>query len=211
MGLPIMPNKRVCVYIDGFNLYHAIDSLDQPHLKWVSLWALSEGLTRPNESLVSVKYFTAFAKWRDAAYRRHQRYIAALEVTGVEPIIGRFKKKTVKCKADCGLIFTTHEEKETDVNIGVHLMADALQDKFDRAMVVSADTDLTAAVRLVRARANAKLIDLIAPPGRMNRSREIRPLFEITSGRVARALFPEKITTKGGKTIIRPGSYSPPA
>ena len=26
---------RVACYIDGFNLYHAIDDLDKPHLKWL--------------------------------------------------------------------------------------------------------------------------------------------------------------------------------
>ncbi|MFO1241201.1 MAG: hypothetical protein U1E64_12690 [Sphingomonadaceae bacterium] len=28
--------RRVIVYIDGFNLYHAIDDLGQPHLKWLT-------------------------------------------------------------------------------------------------------------------------------------------------------------------------------
>ncbi len=26
---------RIIAYIDGFNLYHAIDSLGKPHLKWL--------------------------------------------------------------------------------------------------------------------------------------------------------------------------------
>ncbi len=33
--------KKVISYIDGLNLYHAIDDLNRPHLKWVDLWALS--------------------------------------------------------------------------------------------------------------------------------------------------------------------------
>ena len=32
-----MPRRRVSVYIDGFNLYHAIDALNENHLKWLDL------------------------------------------------------------------------------------------------------------------------------------------------------------------------------
>jgi len=36
-----MPTRTI-VYIDGFNLYHALDDLRENHLKWVDLWALSQ-------------------------------------------------------------------------------------------------------------------------------------------------------------------------
>ena len=54
-------SNRTIVYIDGFNLYHALDDLREPALKWVNLWSLSEKLLRPDDSLVAVKYFTAYA------------------------------------------------------------------------------------------------------------------------------------------------------
>jgi uncharacterized LabA/DUF88 family protein len=205
-----MDKKRVAVYIDGFNLYHSINDLSINYLKWLNLWSLSEKLIRENEILVAVKYFTAYAKWRETSYRRHQRYVAALEEVGVEPIIGRFKEKSVRCQAKCRQGFTTHEEKETDVNIGVHLMADALQNNFDRALVISADTDITAAVRLARDRSVGKLIDVIAPPGRMSRNREIGPLFEISKGKLKKSLLPSIIKRENGLDIIRPRKYNPP-
>ena len=152
---------RTIVYIDGFNLYHAVDDLNEPHLKWVNLWSLSEKLLRAGQKLGAVKYFTAYATWRPESYRRHQRYVAALEACGVTPIIGRFKRKTVRCHAKCGRTYVTHEEKETDVNIGAHLIADALKDRFDRALVISADTDLNAAIALARSEATSKRIDLV--------------------------------------------------
>jgi hypothetical protein len=34
--------RRVIVYIDGFNLYHAIDDLRKPWLKWLDLQAMAE-------------------------------------------------------------------------------------------------------------------------------------------------------------------------
>lgn len=199
---------RTIVYIDGFNLYHALDDMGEDHLKWLDLWALSEKLLRGDQQLVAVKYFTAYATWRPSSYRRHQRYVAALEARGVTPVIGRFKLKTVRCHAKCRQTYTTHEEKETDVNIGVHLVADALRDRYDRALVISADTDLNSAVALARIEAPMKRIDLVAPPGRMGRNSVA--LFEVTKGRVRSSLLPQQIAKSDGKTVQRPSEYDPP-
>jgi uncharacterized LabA/DUF88 family protein len=198
--------QRVSVYIDGFNLYHALDELRENHLKWLDLWALSETLVRPGERVREVKYFSAYAKWREASYRRHQRYVAALQSRGIIFVEGHFKLKSARCKS-CGTTYRTHEEKETDVNIGVHLMADALKGRFDRALVVSADTDLNQAVALVRSEAPGKRVDMIAPPGR--RGRNSSSLFEISVGRLRRSLLPAHIPV-GRRTIVRPKEYDPP-
>jgi hypothetical protein len=202
-----MSTRRVSVYIDGFNLYHAIDDLGENHLKWLDLWALSETLIRPGETVSAVKYFSAYATWMPAGYRRHQRYVGALQSRGVQFIEGRFKEKPMQCK-NCGVRYIAHEEKETDVNIGVHLMADGLKDRFDRALVISADTDLNEAVTVAKAEATGKQIAIVAPPKR--KGRNSNALFEVTVGRLRRSLLPEQIVWDG-KTIIRPTEYDPPA
>lgn len=120
--------------------------------------------------------------------------------------MGRFKKKKNRCRS-CGTKFLSHEEKETDVNIGAHLMADALQDRFDRALVVSADTDLNGVVEFTRNEARSKLIQIVAPPGRKNNNR--KALFAIAKGKVAQSLLPEQCE-HGGTTIERPVEYLPP-
>ena len=109
--------KRVIVYVDGFNLYHAISDLGDDSLKWLCLRRLSESLIREGEELKSVKYFSAYANWMESSVRRHRTYVAALREEGVKFIEGKFKKKHVRCKV-CRAQFQTHEEKETDVNIG---------------------------------------------------------------------------------------------
>lgn len=201
-----MTARRVSVYVDGFNLYHALDDLGENHLKWLDLWALSETLIRTGETVTTVKYFSAYATWMPASYRRHQRYVAALEARGIQFIEGRFKEKPMQCKS-CKVRYTAHEEKETDVNIGVHLMADGLKDRFDRALVISADTDLNEAVTLAKAEAAGKQIDIVAPPRRKGRNSVA--LFEVTVGRLRRSLLPAQLVS-AGKIIIRPTEYDPP-
>ena len=199
---------RVNVYIDGFNLYHAIDDLNDDTLKWLDLFALSQNILNKYQTLNEVKYFSAYATWRPDSYRRHREYVKALEAQGVHTVMGRFKEKRIKCKATCGQEFITHEEKETDVNIGAHLVADALQDKFDTALIISADTDLAAVIRLAREMVGEnKRVHAVAPPGRYARARELEHLFEITKGKIRGAQFPSAIETSSG-TIIRPKKYS---
>jgi hypothetical protein len=47
--------KRVACFIDGFNLYHSVEELKKPHLKWLNLWGLAQAFIKPSsERLVGV-------------------------------------------------------------------------------------------------------------------------------------------------------------
>jgi NYN domain-containing protein len=201
--------RRVIAYIDGFNLYHALADLGEPSLKWVNLWSLSQSLSRREEQLVGVKYFSAFATWLPGPYARHRQYVRALEAVGVRPIIGRFKEKPRRC-ARCGASWIAHEEKETDVNIAIHLVQDTLTDQFDRAIIVSADSDLAPALKLAKSHAPPKEIFVAAPPGRFAHARDLHPRLEITKGRIAKHLLGATIRNSAGAIIAtRPVEYDP--
>ena len=118
---------RAILYVDGFNLYHAIDELNDHRLKWLSLKDLGQTIIpKRSQALVKVIYFSAFAHYRSAKdptiVARHERYVAALESTGVEIVLGNFKAKPRKCHT-CKARWQAHEEKETDVNIAVRLVS----------------------------------------------------------------------------------------
>jgi uncharacterized LabA/DUF88 family protein len=200
--------RRVIVYVDGFNLYHAIADLKDNTLKWLGLRALSASLLRANETLECVNYFSAFATWLQEPYARHRAYVAALKAHGVNTIMGKFKEKPRMCRS-CGAKWTAHEEKETDVHIAVQLVADALLDAFDRAIVISADSDLAPALRAVRRHQPAKEVLVVAPPGRFAYARDLRPKLELTKGRLRRCLLPAQVQTPAGRLITRPKQYNP--
>jgi uncharacterized LabA/DUF88 family protein len=205
---------RVACYVDGFNLYHAIDDLKQPHLKWLDLWALATSLCRPDEELVKVAYFSAYATWLPAQFARHRQYVAALKHLGVECHIARFSASPAQCKK-CKTTWIKHEEKETDVHFSLTLFEDAIDDIFDRALIISADGDHVPAVRRVRRRLPAKQMFLAVPPNRFSKARELREVCGsssmITQGRIARYLLPHALTSDDGRLIAeRPISYDPP-
>jgi uncharacterized LabA/DUF88 family protein len=202
--------RKVVAYVDGFNLYHAIDDLRKPHLKWLDLHALAKSICGKDETLAGVKYFSAYATWKTGAVGRHRAYVAALKHAGVDCIIGHFKEKHRRC-ARCGATWMGHEEKETDVAIAVELVADAFIDAFHRALIISADSDLAPAIRTVQKHFVKKTINVIAPPGRKGHARDLKPLFEITAGRIAKCLLPASAKDPDGNILfIRPLSYTPP-
>jgi uncharacterized LabA/DUF88 family protein len=201
--------RRVIAYVDGFNLYHSIDDLQRPHLKWLDLTALAESLLRGDEALKAVKYFSAYATWMPARYSRHRDYVNALLARGVMTHMALFKEKPRKCFS-CGARWIGHEEKETDVQVAVHMVADALKGEAERLIVITADTDLAPAVRMIAANAPQCEVFVAAPPGRFGKCRVLRPRMEITPGRLARCLLPQKVQLGSGRTVHRPASYDPP-
>jgi uncharacterized LabA/DUF88 family protein len=200
----------VCVYVDGFNLYHALLKFGDNRVKWLDLNALSHRLISPkSEKVQSIFYFSAFAHWLPAKMARHEIYVKALEARGVTCILGHFKNKDRKCNS-CGATWTAHEEKETDVSIGINLVSDAYKHRYEKAYLVTRDSDLMPAVRMVRAEFPTKQIVAVAPPF-MGHSNDLITIChskqKISQEQVRACLLPEKLQHSDGTIIIRPLEY----
>ncbi len=211
--------QRTAVFVDGFNLYHSLKDSGQNHWKWLDLRALAEKFARaPSADLGVVYYFSAFATWMPASHARHRSYVAALEATGVTPVLGRFKNTRRRCGI-CRREYSSHEEKETDVNIGVYLFRDALRDKYDTAIILSQDSDLAAAIRIVRREFPEKRFLILTPIGR----RISRELLQAAGGdrhgrqmrrsHIESCLLPGVVTKNpsGEVAATRPPEYDPPS
>jgi uncharacterized LabA/DUF88 family protein len=140
---------RVGAYVDGFNLYHAIDQLRKPWLKWLNLWALCRSLLKENEELVNVSYFSAVLHTNAEKRARHLEFIRALEAVGVQPRLHGFKKARKYCERE-DRYCEFKEEKQTDVAFAVSLISDAYRGTFDRVILVTADSDYIPGVEHLR-------------------------------------------------------------
>ena len=205
-----MKKKRVVVYVDGFNLYHALKDLKDERIKWVNIWSLSESLTRGGEDLCGVKYFSAYATWKPEQYAHHRAYVSFLECFDVETVLGKFKGgKNVVCNK-CGERWAHHEEKETDVNIALNILRDGFEDNFDRAIIITADSDLVPVIKQCKELFPKKEIFVATPPGRHNNAHEIRsfaPNMNISKSKVKQHLLPKKITLYDGSEVCMPEKY----
>lgn len=162
---------RTYAYVDGFNLYYR--ALKGTPFKWLNLMEVVRRILRPNCEILKIKYFTALVLPTDRDPDRHirqQTLIRALEafIPEVEVYYGRFletRRWVPLVEARGGDRFVrviNTEEKGSDVNLGVHLVHDAAQDRYDLAAVVSNDSDLAEALRIAREEYD-KTVGVISP------------------------------------------------
>jgi uncharacterized LabA/DUF88 family protein len=203
---------RSSFFIDGFNLYYALRRLNGPHLKWVNLRSLMTRQTSKSEEIANIYYFSAFADWLPGPKSRHEQYVNALRAVDVEVILGSFKKKDRYCN-HCKHTTVGHEEKETDVNIALCMLNEAYRDTYDRAYVVSRDSDLKPAIAMVRDVLPEKEVVVVAPP-HAGHSADLLSVAsgkrKITKHQIEECLFPEFVIDAGGNVAaIRPAEYQP--
>jgi uncharacterized LabA/DUF88 family protein len=213
--------KSVVCLIDGFNLYHALDYFDDGvtendcfryrKYRWLSLRSLALCYVRPkSERLVAVNYFTTYAHWREDKVFRHKLYVRAQEAEGTEVTFGKFKNKQVLCKSDCKKTFSTWEEKQTDVNLAKSIIELAYLDAFDRAILISGDSDQIPAIKFVKEYFPEKQITVVVPIGRS--ADELKQLAHSTEkmaeAHLARSQMAEKVKAKNGEWLLRPPKWN---
>lgn len=203
--------RKAIVYIDGFNLYFAINERNWRNLLWLDLVKLGHMLiNQEKQELVSVKYFTSPIKKPADKRLRQTAYLDALETT--KPMLQIFKgeyiENWVDCR-DCGRKWRDDKEKQTDVHIAVQMVLDAHGDKVDDVVLVTADSDQCPAISAVRALGKRVLI--VLPPGRahylqVQQSADSR--VELTQNKLKKCLFPPTITSANGFVLQRPQEYA---
>ena len=204
--------ERISVYVDGFNLYYGLKARRWRRYYWLDLRRMSENLLRPNQTLVSVRYFTAEISPEpdDLAKKIRQNiYLEALEtLPNLSIHYGYFLPKVASCR-NCGATWDTYEEKMTDVNIAVELLGDAQDNAFDAAIVVSGDSDLAGPISALRERYSNKRVLVAFPPNRA--SKKLREVASATFS-IGRDVFrdsqlPERVVNLDGYELTRPGSW----
>lgn len=199
--------SRYCFYIDGFNVYYSLNNRRFRKYKWLNYRNVAENIIKTGDSITGIYYFTTYVEWKPNSVARHKLYIKALRSVGIDTILGRFMKKKTRCHI-CGKHYTTREEKQTDVNIALRMLTDAINNTYDRAVIISGDTDLIPVIEAVHSICPDKEIGVMFPLRRYNNSLEKAADFAITMREkmLIRCQFPEKF--KVGSTIIeRPDSW----
>ena len=195
--------RRAIVYVDGFNLYYGIRSLNNPALKWMDVELLANSFLNPSTNLEEVKYFTTMTTGNIGKEHRQKIYLDALKhhCSKLTIIEGHFLEKGTNCYK-CGYYNRTYEEKKTDVNIACEMLADAYEDRLDIAFLVSGDSDLAPPVEKVMSRGKAVIV--ASPPKR--KSQELNQIatgtFNINARRLKTCLLPAEISTKNRKLTV---------
>lgn len=199
------------MYVDGFNLYHGLKEASGHELLWLDLVKLAHNL-RPRSRVVQVKYFTAMVLDEPDAQSRQDRYIHALSAAhpgSFTTIKGKYMRKEKRCHT-CGARWTSYEEKQTDVNIAVHLVADVAASRADTFIIMSGDTDVIPAVKMSWSMNQDATILAMFPPGRRSDalSRLMPSSREITVAKARKALLPDTVIAANGARYARPDKWT---
>ena len=207
---------RTNFYLDGFNLYNR--ALSGSPYKWLDLELLCSRLV-PNHEVGRIRYFTAPVEYRLDRPGQRQRQLTYLRALNTIPNLtiheGRFqtdrrRRPLANPIPEIGRFVEVLEtrEKGTDVNLATHLLVDGFQGDYEQAVVISNDSDLAPAVRMVR--------DAIGlPVGVVNPSpRDPTPMLRLSSTfqrhirerTLAECQFPDTLTDDVG-TITKPEGW----
>jgi len=197
---------RAALYVDGFNLYHPIDQSGKHHLKWASLWRLGEILANQEGlQLVKVVFCTAVPKHLPGKRDRHNIFNAAQIACGVLVIKGHHVPEEEG----------KYSEKQSDINVALSVILDGLDDVYDTAFLLSADSDQVATARAFKERLAPKGKKLIgAIPLERSFPTDYAGLgvgvVVVTEGHLEAAIMPDQVIGKSGNMINRPPNYTPP-
>lgn len=157
--------RRASFYFDGFNFYHALNDLNKPSLKWMNIRSLAHTLAASRgDNLVEVSYFSAIRIDIPEKAKKHQKYIDALLQNDVHVELGHFSREKRKCFT-CKNRWEHPTEKETDINLSLKVIMDAVDDKFDVAYIVTTDGDQRPTFDLLKSRFRKDVVT-VATPGR---------------------------------------------
>lgn len=214
------------VYIDGFNLYYG--ALKGTPYRWLDLGKLCDQMLHSHK-VTKIRYFTALVKPRadkPTSPIEQQTYLRAIGTDiRVSVHFGQYlvhRKRAPLAKPPHSTVEILHtEEKGSDVNIATYLLLDAAKQRMNEAVLVTNDSDLVEAIRVVRK-------EFEIPVGALNPHKTpshaivqsaawVRPIRE---GVLRASQFPETVQDNG-KTIRRPtgwdkwsgngsGSFLPP-
>jgi uncharacterized LabA/DUF88 family protein len=204
---------RTIVYIDGFNLYYG--QVKGTRFKWLNIDALCKAYLNPKINRIEkIKYFTANVKPRphDPDQNiRQQIYLRALRtIPHLEIIYGHFLSHEVEMPLADGTGFVKvikTEEKKSDVNIAIHMLNDAYKDEYDLGVLVSNDSDLSEALRIIKDDLKKK-IGILNPQEIQSKELGKYALFQkqIRKGVLAACQFPATLRDKKG-IITKPKKW----
>lgn len=221
---------RTIVYVDGYNLYYS--ALTKSPYKWLDLCELLERhvihTIEPTSQVERIKFFTApilgkLASDPDSPNRQtcYHNALKAHNPEIIEIITGYHTPVTKKAQVaspiseapEIDIIeVITMEEKQTDVNISVHMYRDCVRNECDQVVLVSNDSDLELVLKYIKQDFPHINIGLVLP-GKNRLSQRLQQHAKWTrKGLREEALLasqlPEKVTNRKHRTFRKPTKWS---
>lgn len=226
-------NLRTIVYVDGYNLYYS--ALTKSTYKWLDLHALmcdvlKDAYPGHTASVELIKFFTSPIMGRYASDasspNRQTRYHNALKFARSGPtevITGYHSEVTKKgyhidatIGVDEPIWVNVMEEKQTDVNIGLHMYRDASKGLVDQVVLVSGDSDLAPAIEMIKDDfpqiVRGVVFPIVSDNPKARQSGQLKTLSSwtrrsLTVSQLEACQLPNNVVNRKGKAIKKPEEW----
>lgn len=187
------------MYIDGYNFYYSLRNRSgyPVGLGWCNFKTLGDLiLAEPDYVLERIKYFTApvgDSRHDIGEEQRQNTWLSAVRTIKELQVIPGYYVGSPQ----------NRKEKQTDVNIAVEMVLDAVNDNgYDTALLFSGDMDLAPAIRAVKKLPNHKSVIVCVPTyepyegwSKLSRDYDIA-IKEITREMLEKSRFPDRIPAR---------------
>lgn len=195
------------MYIDGYNFYYSLRNRSGYHkgLGWCNFKVLADEILVETDCVLErIKYFTApvgDSRHDIGEEQRQNTWLSAVRtIKELQVVYGYYIGSPQNRK-----------EKQTDVNIAVELVLDAVSDNgYDTAILLSGDMDLAPAVRAVKKLPSHKSVIVCVPTyephegwSRLSQDCGIVTR-EITREMLEKSRFPNRIPARPSAVICPP-------
>lgn len=212
--------QRVVFYIDGFNFYYGLKrtkkaSSQWRNYYWIDMVKLCQSFLGADQRLVKVVYFTASPLSPEKNSRQSAFLNANKLLNGdkFEVIRGKYMEKQIICPYCQGTI-SRPEEKKTDVNISIRMIADCVMDLTDTVALVSADSDLVPPLEFIQKQYPSKRIKVYFPPSNFSNDlkdnlihHSSKPVLMFKNERRFRDAIMPDVVSDGTKTFTVPEKW----
>ena len=190
---------RINVYIDGFNFYHG--ALEGTRYQWINLRTLGQLLV-PDGTIEEVHFFTARVKsYRGSpgSSQRQDTYIRAIQT---------LERTFVHEGTFLSLPGGRTTEKGSDVNLATQLLLDCFDQKIDKALIISADSDFATPIKVAIDRFDIEVVSAFPLGRNSTKLRQVSAaVVQIREQNLRGAMFDRTLITADGKTISCPPSW----
>ncbi|MCW8314203.1 NYN domain-containing protein [Sphingobacterium sp. InxBP1] len=199
---------KVNVYIDGFNFYYGLKNIKWKKFYWLDIVSFFELFMKPNQELNKVYYFSAKPHNQGQKNRQGVFFKANQRNPKFQLVLGKFLEKKVTFG---GKKYSTYEEKQTDVNIAVTLLRCVFTNECDSSIVVTADSDLSPAIKLAKELNPKHMIFGYMPPERtsVTLTKCCNAILHLKSyeNRFKKCILDDSLTLEDGTVLTRPVNW----
>jgi hypothetical protein len=200
---------RVIAYVDGYALQAALLARGWQGFCWLDVPAFVRRFLDPGQELMFTRYYSMLVEAPEEERHQQAVYLGALQT--LPGFLGNYVEphpEIVLC-GGCGREVAIGPQKSIAIELTTDLLTDAAVDRFDAALIVSAEDSLGGPVTTARRLLRHRPIAVVSPPGQgsLPLQQAASSVLHVGQLDLRRSQLPDRIEEEKGIMLNRPKEW----